>query len=317
MNNKEIEGYIVKNNNIGEIKEINEINEGVINDNFIVKTNKGKFFIKKYSDDLADSKIEYIKEIENFMSNNDIPAIKSIINDKEHKISIYPFIESNRSHDYNEKDYFLIGQMLAKIHKASFNIDLPKELKQFGFENKSTENNSSKTTKYIEDINSKHSLSEIDLIYKEYLEKKLNYSKKFEYKQEIQNDVIIHGDYHPANLFFNKDKTEIVGICDWEKAGYAPRTYDFAKSYLNLSFGSGEENIDICLDIKRYLTEGYRTILELSDEDINNGIKLRIKDYLFDSSLEDRYFINNDNRSNKFVKNWIRILDFFCQDNLF
>lgn len=230
MNQKEIMEFI-NINNIGEVEEINRINEGVINDNFIVKTNKGKFFIKKYSNNLADSKIEYIKEIENFMSDNDIPAIKSVINDKEHKISIYPFIESNRSHDYNEKDYFLIGQMLAKIHKASFNIDLPKELKQFGFENKSTENNSSKTTKYIEDINSKHSPSEIDLIYKEYLEKKLKYSKIFEYEQELQNDVIIHGDYHPANLFFNKDKTEIIGICDWEKAGYAPRTYDFAKSY--------------------------------------------------------------------------------------
>lgn len=316
MNNKEIEKCIRKNN-LGKIEEINQINEGIINNNFFIKTNKGKFFLKIYSNDLSISKIEHIKEIENFMFNNNIPAIKSIINDNEHKISIYPFMDSNRSHDYNDKDYFLIGQMLAKIHKASFNIDLPRKLKKYEHENKSTKNNSKKNIKYIEIINNKHNPSETDLIYKEYLEKKLKYSNNFEYKKEIQNNTLIHGDYHPGNLFFNKKKTEIIGICDWEKSIYGLRNYDFAKAYLNLSFGSGEENINICLDIKRYLTNGYRRILELSNEEIEDGIKLRIRDYLFDSSLEDRYLIHNDDRSNKFVKNWIRILDYFCQDNTF
>ena len=43
------------------------------------------------------------------MIENNIPAIKSIILDKENNIVIYPFIESNRTHNYNNKDYFFNG----------------------------------------------------------------------------------------------------------------------------------------------------------------------------------------------------------------
>ncbi len=300
-----------------DIKRLDKINEGIMNHNFLIETNICKFFLKKYSSDLSISKIEYIKKIEDFMFNNNIPAIKAIINNKKYKMSLYPFIESNRSHNYNYKDYYLMGQMLAKIHKVSFNKNLSEEFKKNKFKDKFLINNNGVFAKYINIINNKDKPTKLDLIYKKYLEKKLKYSNSFKYEQEVKNDTIIHGDYHPGNLFFNKNKTKIIGICDWEKSIYGPRSYDFAKAYINLSFGSGEENIDICIKIKKKLREGYRSILKLSNKEIEDGIKLRIKDFLANSFLEDRYFLYNDVRSNKFVKNWIRILDYFCQKNLF
>lgn len=205
-----------------------------------------------------------------------------------------------------------MGQMLGRIHKVSFQKEIPKEIKRFYFKNKEYKQN---INKYLDIINKKNNKSEEDILYKEYLEKKIHYSKNFNFDFNIENNSIIHGDFHPGNILFDEQKTKIIAICDWEKCEYAPREYDLAKSYLNLSFGSGEENLDICLEIKKYLLEGYRSVLEISDTEFENGIKIRIKDYLFTSYLEDKYLINNDNRSSRFVKNWINILDFFCKNN--
>ncbi|MCK9273443.1 phosphotransferase, partial [Candidatus Gracilibacteria bacterium] len=109
--------------NLGFLKSFEQINEGVLNVNYKIETEKGKFFIKTVRGKKQDS-IETIYQTEKYMADRGIPAVSMLLSkDNENFLKlenlafcVYPFIESNRSHIYSEQDYFRMGKMLAKIH---------------------------------------------------------------------------------------------------------------------------------------------------------------------------------------------------------
>jgi len=127
----------------------------------------------------------------------------------------------------------------------------------------------------------------------------------------ILNDTLVHGDFHAGNLSIAKNTREIIGICDWEKAQYAPRAYDLARVYLYTGFDTDTDDVVECLKISEKFLRGYRSVIQISDNEFKKGLLVRLRNNVFTTWIEDKCYLNNDARANKFLKNSILTLDYF------
>ena len=96
-----------------------------MNRNFVFETDVASYFIKSLRDKCKNDAI-FIGSVETLMHSRGIPAICALSSstgrryfEHESKVyMVYPFVESNRSHRYNENDMRSFGSMLGKIHRA-------------------------------------------------------------------------------------------------------------------------------------------------------------------------------------------------------
>lgn len=302
-------------NQLGDLLSFEGVKEGVLNENHEFTTTKGKFFLKDYLKKSV-SQMKYIHSIEEFMKKSDLPAVTATLVSEEDHYMIYPFVESDREHSYNMDDYYRMGQMLGRIHNVSFNKEIPQNFKQFSHTEKDTNHILEKIKEYKKLIENKEAKDDIDHLFLTYIEKKLALADDFMNMDALANNTIIHGDYHAGNLMINQDSREIIGVCDWEKAEYAPREYEIARSYLYTGFGTDVDDPALCKEISESFLQGYRSIIPLSDEDFEKGIRIRLKSYVFNYWMEDKFYTDKDPRANKFINNVIRVLDSFCTNKI-
>lgn len=110
---------------LGEMNSVIEIDEGVLNKNFLLTSSRGKYFVKSVREKRT-AQIPYIHEVETYMSEHGIPAIVMLpdrlgnvwVKYGSDTYTVYPFPESDRMHRYSDTDYRSMGEMLARIHRA-------------------------------------------------------------------------------------------------------------------------------------------------------------------------------------------------------
>lgn len=297
--------------NVGEILAIETVDEGTTNENCVIRTAHGTFFLK-YCKDRSAKQIRYVWNIERFMRKGLVPAIEAICVDESQGWMMYPFIESDRSHSYDLQDYFKMGQSLGRIHSASFGMEIPGFLKENMYvDNTDQATSLDRMRRHARRIRQKKTIDEIDVLFLSYIDMKLAYAEKIGDIDLPSNDTLIHGDFHPGNLLIDKENGGIVGICDWEKAQYAPRSYDVARSYLIIGFGTNVDSVAECLEISESFLCGYRSVIGMSDEEFEQGLLMRLRHGVFTSRIEDRYYDHADSRANKFLKNAMLTLNYF------
>lgn len=302
---------IINKLDIGVLISTGKVNEGILNDNYILKTSKGKFFFKTFKRKSLD-KIKYISLVEKFMKDSGIPAIDSILIDEKSGYVLYPFVESDRSHSYDLRDYFNMGHMLGEIHRVSYGKATPGNIKDNYFrENTDRDSTLVRLKDYEEKINKKENIDDVDKLFLTYIRKKIMYTEKFNDLIILENDTIIHGDFHPGNLLIDKETRRIIGVCDWEKTQFGPRSYDLARAYIFIGFGTNTFNTKECLEISESFLKGYRSVMEISDEELKKGLLLRLKNTVLTTWIEDRHYQGNDSTANKFIENAVMTLDYF------
>lgn len=301
--------------NLGTILSFQTIKEGVLNENYIVNTTKETFFLKRCKNKSSEQ-IKYIWQVEQFMRKALIPAVEAVIIDEEKGWMIYPFVQSDRSHSYDLKDYFIMGQMLGRIHMVSYGIEIPHYFKEsFYRENIDRVSVTEKMKDHAKRIKQKETIDETDKLFLSYIDRKIIYAKKFDNILLPANDTLIHGDFHPGNLLIDENSRDVIGVCDWEKTRYAPRSYDLARAYLYIGFGTDTDDTKECFEISESFLNGYRSVIQISDEDFKKGLLLRLQHNVFTSWIEDKYYLQDDSRANKFIKNSILTLDYFLGHN--
>lgn len=312
MSNKILK--ILSKYNLGDLLSSQRVVEGVLNENHIIYTTKGVFFLK-YCKNKKPEQIKYIWEVEKFIKKFSIPALEAVFIDEESGCMIYTFVESDRSHSYNLKDYYVMGQMLGRIHLISQNVVIPHYLKENYYKESIDRTLAMKRIKeHANRIMQKKIIDDIDKLFLDYIEKKIMYSNKFDNLTLPANDTLIHGDFHPGNLLIDKSNRDVIGVCDWEKAQYAPRSYDLARSYLYIGFGTNTDDTKECLEISGSFLEGYQSVFQISDDEFKKGLLLRLHHNVFTSWIEDKYYLDGDSRANKFLGNSMLTLDYFLGD---
>lgn len=189
---------------LGDIRSITESFEGVVNHNYIIEASSGKYLLKQF----RYKTIEALPEIalaEQLMHERGIPAIcmipahsgSTFVIYDDAPYALYPFVESDCSHQYSLADYHAMGVMLARLHRAG-SKDIPDTLLQRTFPDAV--------------------ITRTD-------------AERFEHAMHKYIKQI-----KMRNLFFDARTRDIIGICDWEHTNYWSRAYELVRSYLYICF---------------------------------------------------------------------------------
>lgn len=299
---------------IGTLNKYEKIAEGVLNLNYKLYTDKRTYFTKGIRSKKQDS-LNLIFRVEKYMRDANIPAITMLtiqtgecfteVDDQ--KFTVYPFIESDRSHEYSTEDFYRMGEMLARIHKVSEN-SIPVEFNLKNVKNNDIRETAEILNSFKERILTKEIQDETDVLFLKYINLKLDILNTMQDSQEIftHQQHLLHGDYHAGNLLIDKDSREIVGVCDWEKTEEGSRAYEIARSAILLF----ENPIAEIAQMKSYIL-GYSSIYPISRRELIEGFTFRAKTMVKAKWIEDLYYNNKDTRSNHFVEKDIDRINFF------
>jgi Ser/Thr protein kinase RdoA (MazF antagonist) len=311
--------YIATEYGLGKVLRTERILEGVLNDNYLLETEKGKYFIKGIRGKVTN-RIPYIHKVEIFMKENGIPAVSMLATEKG-DISLiqdgvnfccYPFIESDRSHIYSAEDYYRCGHMLGRIHRLSNHV--PEELKQYRTKNRSREEILKELHKYKKEITAIEKKTEIDELFLAYIDMKLRLSETWVSTVLPPDNTLKHGDFHAGNLLIEKVSREIIGICDWEKAEYGIRSYELARSVLYIAFDKGTDYSG-SYKIAARILEGYRSVIDISEEEFVNGFNVRLENHVLCFWIENSYYVEKNTRTIQFIENEMNILREFVEND--
>lgn len=284
-----------------------------MNDNYILETTTGKYFIKSVREKTQD-RLKMIYGVESLMKSGGIPAVAMLktksgdifVTDETEVYTLYPFIEAENSSNYSGNDYKTMGEMLGKIHiVGSGDISSVPDLKQF--KRPADETIMERLKNYREEIKNKNNQDEMDKIFSEYIDFKLVTAPKIKYV-DLTNDTLIHGDYHPGNLLMDKQSREIIGVCDWEKAEFGPRAYELARSLLYVCFGDGYKLNKALIDLKIFL-KGYLAVFPMDTQEIMDGLNMRIHRMALSSWLEENHYKKKSTRTNHFIGHEMSLVD--------
>lgn len=298
---------------IGNQIFIKKMTGGILNDNYVLETTTGKYFIKSVREK-AKNQLNMIYGVELFMKSAGIPAVAMLktksgdifVADNTEVYTLYSYIEAENSSNYSGNDYKVMGEMLGKIHMAGKGdaSGIP-GLKQF---KRPTDKAIIERLKnYREEIKGKNNQDEMDKIFSEYIDFKLITAPKIKYA-DLVNDTLIHGDYHSGNLLMNKQTREIVGVCDWEKAEFGPRAYELARSILYCCFYDGYK-MESALAHAKLFYEGYLSVFPMDVKEIIDGLNMRIHRMALSSWLEEKHYKEKGTRADHLIGHEMSLVD--------
>lgn len=295
-----------------------ENHEGVLNRNYVVTTDTGTYFVKSIREKRKSS-LPYIAETEEFFFQKGIPVIRMLLSRNGRKFetydsetyTVYPFIESVKTHVYNDADFSRMGEMLGRIHSAGSN-DIPATLQQKSFDEKPLNLILDKLHMYKERVKIPH--DDTDRLFSEYIELKIEMLNHVQHSDVLSMDTLTHGDYHARNLLFSPDR-DIIGVLDWEQAAMNARAYEIARSVLYVCFedeGDSRESIKSAQSFVR----GYVSSFPIPHDELIAGFRSRWNKLVHSFWIEEQYFDRNDVRSNKFIPHEMKLIRDFADDEL-
>lgn len=314
---------LCKDFNLGTNPIAEENHEGVLNKNYLLTSDTGRYFVKSIREKRRPS-LPYIAEVEEFFYAKGIPAVRMLVSNSGKKFetydsetyTVYPFIESVKTHVYDNEDFRRMGEMLGRIHLAG-STDVPLSLSQKPFDEKPTELILQKLQEYRELV--KVPADDTEKLFLDYIQLKLDMLDKALNIEMLPMDTLTHGDFHARNLLLNSDR-EIIGVLDWEQSSMNARAYELARSLLYVCFeGEGEsheyQNETVIESAKAFI-KGYDSKYSILDEELRAGLKLRWKKLIYSFWIEEQYFVRNDSRSNKFIHHEMRLIRDFADNSL-
>lgn len=299
---------------------LTEVQEGILNKNYVLRTSAGAYFIKAVREK-SQKFLPHTAAVEILMKERGIPAVcmlatlagKQWVEIGDAAYCVYAFIESDRTHEYSAEDYRAIGEMLARIHKAG-SADIPKLF----YDRERKENEPAdivpKLEEYRARIQAKEDADAIDDVFLEYIELKLSLIPAIDMSATLPNDTLVHGDYHAGNLLFDAHTREIIGVCDWEKAEVAPRAIELARTILYVCFdGAYDARLDAAFEAAYQIIEGYMSTYPMKLQELRDGFAMRLRRHVLSHWLENHYYDLGDARGNHFVAHETRLIRDFVQ----
>ncbi|WP_372714408.1 homoserine kinase [Ilyobacter sp.] len=209
---------ILKDYSFKEVNRIEEISEGILNTNYFIEGDKGKFIFR-----ILEGERDYTEEVKElefleYLNSNGFPcpiAIKNVSGENYTFIdgkmaSVFTFIEGEKVHSINENNLKEIGQKLGRMHNLLKDRDIKRNRKI--------------DMQYFYDIISKADLKGILKEDYDFIMKYYERASKVDYSNLPFG--IIHNDIFPDNVFM-KDG-EISGIIDFNDCLRGPLILDLA-----------------------------------------------------------------------------------------
>ncbi|KKP85170.1 MAG: hypothetical protein UR83_C0003G0005 [Candidatus Moranbacteria bacterium GW2011_GWF2_35_54] len=293
----------------GEVEFLSVVEKGFLSENYILKNNKQKFFLKKYRAFGLD-RLKETHAVKKFFYKHKIPVImpintkakKTFFLWKSNYYGLFPFVNGRQIDvdKLNKKEMESCAELLAKIHLVS-KSKCPKLVKgrSFGWDKK----NSLKKSRYILNlIKNKKVQSVFDKKVAKYLVQKIEFIKKnkIEYEDlKLKNDHLIHGDFHEDNIFFDK-KGDIMNV--------SPRVLELVRAMWFLCFydrydGSAFKRAQIFLS-------QYSSIYPIDKDELRRGIAAWHLNQLHSMWVVDEIYLKNNKRVEILMNSYINFLNY-------
>lgn len=228
--------------------------------------------------------------------------------------ALFPFVDGKtvERSERSAKAHAATGSMLARIHLAGredhADIDVPEQKawnREVFF----------KEAAVIEEkISTLTTLSEYDQLALRSLELKQGLARVNPIEPEmlgIQNDHLLHGDYHESNIFYN-EHDEVNHVFDLENACLGPRAFEVARSIDFMCFAP--EYKEEGFEIAQHFLRAYDAIYPLPKEELVQGI---MKYYLTRAHslwhVTEHYLLQNF-RVDVFFKDETQMLEYYSQN---
>ena len=131
LNEKEIQS-IINNYPIGNLIQFKEIQEGIENTNYFIKTKKGKFILTIFENRVDSKEIPFFINLMKFLNKNDFISPNPIENKKgkilnkfkTKKYILVNFLEGKPKVKITPNDCYLIGDLIGNLQNISRYCDL-------------------------------------------------------------------------------------------------------------------------------------------------------------------------------------------------
>tara|TARA_Y100000589_G_scaffold105502_1_gene99981 strand:- start:1521 stop:2474 length:954 start_codon:yes stop_codon:yes gene_type:complete len=225
---------ILKNYNLGNLKNYEGIKDGIENTNYLINTEKKKIILTIFESRTELTQIPKIFELLNHLNKNGILCPKPIFNKKENllnsfrykKYSLFNFLEGTARKNWDKNHCYNVGKILGKIHLTNlkFKYKIKNSFGQVSWK-KIFNSYFKKSNNKFKNLNT--------TIYDEISYLESSWPKKLP-------KSIIHADFFPDNVFFSNQN--VTGVIDFYFSCYDLMAYDLAITTNAWCFKKGKFN---------------------------------------------------------------------------
>lgn len=315
--------YLIKRYpQINRIKGMDKVMEGYLSNNYIIYTNKEKYFLKQYEDIYTEEEIKDIHTVGEVFYKHKIPIILPIKNNlnqtyfifNKKMYSLFPFVEGIKadSRTITQVSIKSIAKTLAQIHLISINGSPITISHKSSLIN--TDDFFNVFPKILDIINSIENKTEFDELAlktikskKDLLEQNEELIKSF---KEV-NDHLLHGDYHEKNLFLDTNMN-VKYIFDLDRTKLGDRLHELVRS-MDFICLNGEYSKEHLENAKIYV-HTYYDIYPFDKEDLINSLKGYWLKKATSLWIERTHYIEGSNRVDCFLENELALLEYFSDN---
>jgi len=290
-----------------ETSSLERVSGGFLSENYCIIDRDSKIFLKKYRFDTS-KKIREIHSSQNYFAERGIPVILPILllngetffEYKNYYYALFPFVDGKQleGEDLTDMAITSLGKTLGQIHLLGKNSKL--EINNF-FKKEDRNKTLKKIESILNEINKKDFLSNFDKLALDNIEvkKKLILSNKLTFENiGLSRNYLIHGDYLPQNVFFDKDDV-VKYVFDFEKTDYSPRTYELFRSMFYAFLTKSTEQKDL-ERAKRYF-EAYSSIYPISKNEVKRGLQLFFLKSIHMFWVTSEHYLKNNDKVDHFL----------------
>jgi homoserine kinase type II len=250
---------------VGAFKKAVPATGGVMNENWFVDTDTGKYFLRRRSPYFSSDSTDFELQLIEFISKLDFPTPKLIhtsldgvyVNIDGRNWELYEYIPGEPFQAENLAQTGSAARLLARFHKlaAGFHVDL----KEGAISQRKIDMGtvSGMIEEFKEQAREELKASTLGALIEPGITLLIESQAELvlEGIQTLSGSLltIIHGDFQPSNVIFRGD--EAIALIDFGNAALSYRTYDLARAILSFStlrpdYGS-QSDLDPWLDMNR------------------------------------------------------------------
>ncbi len=299
--------------------ETKRIGRGYLSHNFLLQDQSRSYFLKQYG--IRDPKrLAQIHEVKLFFYQQGIPVILPLYDAAGATFfefgqlwyALFPFIEARfLEAPLSFAALQAAGTMLAHIHQAGRSKKRP--LVQLTAEGWNKQDFIVHAERLIHLIEQQKTSNTFDQQVLSHLKWRIPIVSALgdRYEQHgLQNDHLIHGDYHEKNLFFNA-QDQVTEVYDFEKTKLSPRILEVGRS-MNLITLSQSLDAAAIAKAKMYL-QSYIEQYPLSKDEVANMIDLYYHKRLHDLWIEEEHYLNANTRLDDILDGFYYVIRYYAK----
>lgn len=302
------------------LKIVSQVKEGYLSQNYILNSDNNHFFLKQYAN-YTEQQIDEIHHVKKYFADSGIPIIlpietvsgKTYFTLKDKFYALFPFINKKTvdRKDLSKKSLQSLAHMLAKMHLLSKD-GYPNIINQYQkfWDSKDFLVTSEIILDKLKHIEPKNDFDRLAL---KTLKLKMNIVKNNKVTPEdlnIQNNHLVHGDYHEKNVFFD-DNGDVEYVFDLEKAGVGIKLFEIIRS-MDLICLNGEFSKENIEKAQIYL-KSYNDKYPMSRDELHRGINFYYIKKAHSLWVEKEHYINDNMRVDCFLEKEYSMLKYYSK----